>query len=234
MYGVDMDHKEAVQLQAAEKYVLGELTPPLRDEYEEHFFDCAECALDVKAAAVFVDAGREVLRIERFERGAEKVESRGGWLAWLRPAFAVPAMLILLAVVGYQNLITIPQAKKEAGSSAGEFVSPSVSLQMANTRGGEEVKLRVHPNESYALKFDFTPAKTFNSYLCQLQDESGRTVLQSVVPGTSINQEAQFIVPAGKTKPGKYMLVFTGVPATSHEGTREEVLRLGFSVEFSQ
>src|SRR6266404_2189817 len=38
-----MDHKEAVRLQAAEKYVLGEFPPNLRDEYEEHFFDCAEC-----------------------------------------------------------------------------------------------------------------------------------------------------------------------------------------------
>jgi hypothetical protein len=35
-----MDHLEAKRIQAAEKYVLGELTPALRDEYEEHYFDC--------------------------------------------------------------------------------------------------------------------------------------------------------------------------------------------------
>jgi len=57
-----MDHNEAIQLQAAEKYVLGELSPPLRDEFEEHFFDCQECALDVKAAAGFVDNARHVWR----------------------------------------------------------------------------------------------------------------------------------------------------------------------------
>jgi len=32
-----MDHNDAVRLQAAEKYVLGEFPPDLRDEYEEHF-----------------------------------------------------------------------------------------------------------------------------------------------------------------------------------------------------
>ena len=60
-----MDHSEAVRLQAAVKYVLGELPPAQRDEYEEHCFDCAECALDLKAAAVFVDTTREVMRAER-------------------------------------------------------------------------------------------------------------------------------------------------------------------------
>ena len=57
-----MDHNEALQLQAVEKYVLGELPPPLRDEFEGHFFECQECALDVMAAAEFVDNVRAVLR----------------------------------------------------------------------------------------------------------------------------------------------------------------------------
>ena len=56
-----MDHNEAVRIQATEKYVLGELSPPLRDEFEEHFFECQECALDVKAAAGFVDNARVAL-----------------------------------------------------------------------------------------------------------------------------------------------------------------------------
>jgi len=57
-----MNHSEAVRLQAAEKYVLGELSPALREEYEEHLFDCVACALDVKAVAAFLDNARDVLR----------------------------------------------------------------------------------------------------------------------------------------------------------------------------
>ncbi len=57
-----MDHSEAVRLQAAERYVLGELPPVLREEYEEHYFECAACAVDVKVVAAFVDNAHEVLR----------------------------------------------------------------------------------------------------------------------------------------------------------------------------
>ena len=32
-----MDHNEAVRMHAAGKYILGELSPVLREEYEEHF-----------------------------------------------------------------------------------------------------------------------------------------------------------------------------------------------------
>ena len=57
-----MDHNEAVRTHAAEKYILGELSPVLREEYEEHFFVCVACALEVKAAAAFVDNARTGLR----------------------------------------------------------------------------------------------------------------------------------------------------------------------------
>ena len=50
-----MDHNESIRLQAAVKYVLGELSPAQREEYEEHYFDCAECAVDIKALATFAD-----------------------------------------------------------------------------------------------------------------------------------------------------------------------------------
>ena len=50
-----MDHNEAVQQMATEKYLLGELPPELREAFEEHFFDCPECAMDLRTAAAFVE-----------------------------------------------------------------------------------------------------------------------------------------------------------------------------------
>jgi hypothetical protein len=228
-----MDHSEAIRLQAAVKYVLGELPQDLRDEYEEHYFDCAECALDVRAAAVFSDNARNVLCQAEREASLKAAAPKGSkWLAWLKPVVAVPAIAVLLLVVAYQNVVTIPRAKQEAAGGAGQMFTSVFSLQMANTRGGEEVRVRVHPNESFGLKFDFTPARIFDSYLCELQDESGRTLVQDVVPGTSTNREAEFGVRGGLVKPGKYNLVFTGVPGSNSKGATEDVLRLGFSVEF--
>jgi hypothetical protein len=234
-----MDHKEAVELQLAVKYVLGELAPVQRDEYEDHYMDCPECAKDVYAAAALTDTSREVFRQEgRSEapapdRRSVRGRARGGWFAaWLRPVVAAPVFAALLIVIAYQNVITIPQAKQEAARGAGQVFTSVFSLQMANTRGGEEVKIRVHPNESFGLKFDFTPAKALDSYLCQLQDESGRVLVQTNLPGSSRNQEAEFAVRGGLVKPGKYNLVFTGVAGANGQRTQEEVLRLGFSIEF--
>lgn len=226
-----MDHKQAVDMQAAEKYVLGELPTTLRDEYEEHFFDCAECAVDVKVAAAFVDNTRDVLR-QGPGKELTKAAVAGGWFAWFRPIVAVPAFAALLLIIVYQNTFTIPQAKKEAALNASQLVTSSYSLQMANVRGGEEVKVRIHPEESFALKFDFTPSRTFDSYICELQDASGRALLQESVPGSSTNKEQELVVRGGLVKPGKYNLVFAGVPGTRNEGSRKEVLRLGFSIEF--
>lgn len=56
-----MEHSEAVQQRAVERYVLGELTSDLRDAFEEHYFDCPECQADVSALATFVTAGRMIL-----------------------------------------------------------------------------------------------------------------------------------------------------------------------------
>src|ERR1041385_2643668 len=112
-----MDHNEAVRLHAAVKYVLGELPAAERDSFEEHYFDCAECALDMQAAAVFAENARNLLRQEARAadvRGAAPAGS--GWFAWLKPIVAVPAFAVLLLFVAYQNVVTIPQAREGASA----------------------------------------------------------------------------------------------------------------------
>lgn len=59
-----MDHAEAMRLQAAVKHVLGELRQAERDSFEERYFECGECALDVQAAAAFADNARNVFSHE--------------------------------------------------------------------------------------------------------------------------------------------------------------------------
>jgi hypothetical protein len=235
-----MDHNDAVRLQAAEKYILGEFPQNLRDEYEEHFFDCAECAVDVKAIAAFADTTREVLR--RAETDAAQkaaAPARGGWFAWLRPIVAVPAFAVLLLVIGYQNTVTIPRKQGMAALDASQVFTSSFSLKKADTLGSEDAKsaeegkIQVRPDESFALQFDFTPRQAFDGYICQLQDESGRSLLQVKIPGTSANRELHFVVPGGVVRPAKYSLVLAGDPEASGRMTKtNEVSRLPFTVEF--
>jgi hypothetical protein len=228
-----MDHNQAVQLQAAVKYVLGELSQSQREEYEEHYFDCGECAADLEAAAAFADTSREVFRYEADKSvGRESVPARARWFGWFRPAFAVPVFAALLVVIIYQNSVTIPKAKEEAARGSAQLFTSSFSLRMANVRGRDEIKVQVSENESFALKFDFTPSREFGSYIGQLEDASGRSLLQVNIPGSLTNKEAQLLVPGGLLQPGKYALVFTGNPGSNVQSNKEELLRLGFSVEF--
>ena len=72
-----MDHLEAVRLNAAEKYLLGELSAELRDQYEDHFFDCKECARDIRAGAAFVDNARDIWRTKADPEVIEAWKWRG-------------------------------------------------------------------------------------------------------------------------------------------------------------
>ncbi len=56
-----MDHTAVVRQKMTERYLLDELDPEVRDEFEEHYFDCPECALDIRAGAQFVAHSKTVL-----------------------------------------------------------------------------------------------------------------------------------------------------------------------------
>lgn len=56
-----MEHSEALKEMTAERYLLDELTPEVREEFEQHMFDCQECAFDIRAGAAFVDEAKTQL-----------------------------------------------------------------------------------------------------------------------------------------------------------------------------
>ncbi len=235
-----MDHNEALQLQAAVKYVLGELSQVQRGEYEEHYFDCAECAVDIKALATFADTTREVLRQERANEFAkELVPARGGWLRWLQPMVAVPAFAALLLIVAYQNTVTIPQAKNAPARATTEVYGQSFLLQPSDTRRGNEAivneaPLEVRPTEGFLLQLDFNPSSSFPAYLCQLQDSSGRVLRQFAVPAEKVKQELHLPVPAGLiSRPGQYSIVFFGADPVSGKAVHDSrVQYFTFNVAF--
>lgn len=223
-----MNHSEAMQLQAAVKYVLGELSPADHAAYEEHYFGCPECAADLKALAAFADNAREVLRQQQQEQlVAVRIPAPSIWSRVFHPIIAVPAFAALLLIIVFQSTVSIPNARLALTSPTALLFVSSRAPKMAVTRSEEELpKYSVHSGESLPLKFDFTPSSSAGSYLCQLQDASGRTLLQLPVPGSFTNKELNLVLPAGLVHAGKYTLLFTSAaPASS------QVLRLSFTVE---
>lgn len=134
-----MEHHEAVEMMASERYLLDELTPELRDAYEDHLFGCAECADDVRFGAAFVDRAKAVLpgmasAVPVAAAPARKPAKRKrDWFAWLKPAIMVPAFACLLAIVGYQNLVVYPALE---ASAAEPRLLPPATVLAGETRGG--------------------------------------------------------------------------------------------------
>ena len=104
-----MDHDLVVRQKMTERYLLGELDPEIRDEFEGHYFGCRECALDVHAGSLLIEESKAVLAETPQPVPTNAPVPAPGRLGWLRPVFALPVLALLLAVIGYQNLVTYPR-----------------------------------------------------------------------------------------------------------------------------
>lgn len=217
-----MNHDEAIRLMGAEQYLLNELTPELREQFEEHFFECAECAHDVRMGAVFLEQTKAVFATEASapERQAVVSAGRRDWWAWLRPAIAVPTFALLLAVIAYQNWPAhrSPQVLQAAYINIGSrgAVAPAVS---ASQDKGFLLRLRVPPEQSYA------------SYAADIIGPDGKIRCSLQLP-SSIGEDNYFVqVPAGSYNEGVYSVVVRG---TNPGGSSTELGRGSFELHISK
>jgi hypothetical protein len=230
-----MNHSEAVRLKAAEQYLLGEMGGPLRDEFEEHFMGCAECAADVRTGAAFIESAREVLRLEpSINVEAARARRPAGWLAaFLRPAVAAPALLILLAIAGYQGIVTIPHIKSQLSQANAPRALAAFSLIGANSRGETPAVVTVMPDQPFVLYLDIRPNPAFSLYTCEVENGSGAPAFSLQVSAQQAKNTLQIFVPASRLMPGPYVMVVRGIAAPEDaRGGGVEVMRSHFSVEF--
>jgi hypothetical protein len=207
-----MDHTESTRLMAAEKYLLGELTLEQREEFEEHFFGCQECALDVRAGAALVEHSKVVLAEPvAVSQVRTPVAAKPGPFAWLRPAFVVPLLAVLLVVVGYQNLVTYPQLKQLASSPQ---ILPWNSINVS-TRGTSTTQISTHPGEGFHLLVNIPPDSHFASYTFDLSSPSGRLEWSRTVPATSSDEARSIYVPGANQEQGIYTLAVRGNTAAN-------------------
>jgi anti-sigma factor RsiW len=119
-----MDHSEAAENKIAEGYVLGELLPEERDAFEEHFFQCAECAEDVRDAATVLDSLQVVLQ-------QPKVIAFPSRWANVWATAATIATLTFGSLFMYQRAIVIPRLADGGPAQA-------VQMELGETRSGIE------------------------------------------------------------------------------------------------
>ena len=224
-----MDHDQAVKSQVCEKYLLGELSPELRDAYEEHYFSCAECAMQLRSAAELIGASQQILtRTPAIGAKVDAAPKGGGWFKWLQPAIAIPVLASLLLLVGYQNFVTIPHLKQAVSPR----VLPMFSLISANTRGETAPEFVTRPDEPLGLYVDVPADATYSTYDIRLEDPNGKTIPLRSLSYAEAQKTQVVVVNPGKTA-GKYSLRIFG-RAKSEQGTATaELARLQFVVELN-
>jgi len=218
-----MDHEVVVREKLTERYLLEELDPQLRDEFEEHFFDCPECAFDVRAGTAFVQHSKAVFK----ERSATELEEQEAqpvyaasviksasreWFSWLRPAFAVPVMALLLVVVGYQNLVTLPQLGNKLHKPQ---ILPAVTLNLL-TYGANSAPLIVRQGEGFLLNVIVPPGHRYPAYRVDLYNPAG--ALEDSIPVEDSGEDTWPIsFPGTNWQSGVYKLVVHGVTGSSQD-----------------
>jgi len=230
-----MDHDMVVREKLAEKYLLNELDSEARNEFEEHFFDCPECALDVQAGFLFVEQSKIVLgdKVEPAPSvtAPALVPGTPGWFAWLRPGFAIPALVLLLVVVGYQNLVMYPRMR--AALNRPQLLSwAPVNI---GTRGPGGPVLVTAPGNDFLL-FVRTPEEgRYSRYVAELYGPAGKLEWSLTIPGISASDVWPIQVPGtnrGRNREaGTYTLLLRGI-SSARQST--EVGRASFELQIQK
>jgi hypothetical protein len=193
-----MDHREAVSTEAADRYLLGQMSEEEQRAFEEHYFDCADCAAAVEAGAALAATTAAV-----FAQSQAPQVPVSSWLRWRWPALAFTSLLL---VVGYYELFRLPGHRTAQAYPA--FFLPSVA------RGAGRVLEPPPDARMIGLWFDLPPAAlaagvTHPAYECRLTHASGQPQwTMTVPPPRPAGDTIHLLIPAD-SPPGDYTLVLS-------------------------
>lgn len=197
-----MDHAEAVQMQVVEKYLLGELSAGQQDEFAEHFFDCEECASELRMTSQFLETTKRVLAADRVATPTHGKRRIG----WTPAPYAIAASIALLAFMLYQNVVTIPRLRSSSAPQALAFFS----LAGMGTRSAGGTVVSPTPGKPFALLLDIPPHDTISQYRCQIVSSGGSPVVSIDLSEDAVKKTVPLFIPASVLKPGEYQFTISG------------------------
>lgn len=212
-----MDHAEAVQTNATERYLLGELQAAEVDAFEEHYFDCMSCADDVRTGAQLLDGGRQLVREPASTKTpvvsmAEHRARRMGWLP------LVAAAMIVLAV-------GLPMMLRSDRGSASFEVGREHSLLLSGTRGGDAGVITLSDDQPAVLYVDVPPEPAYARYEARLSAPGGNVIAARAVSPEQTKDPLPLVLRG--LAAGTYEVVIEGAdPAGQHA----EIARYRFTV----
>src|SRR6476646_3304247 len=207
-----MNHQEAENTKATERYLLREMTNEERMAFEDHYLDCAQCLEAVTFGADFLDSGHELAE----EKGVQQLAA----VPWYRrmfsalrlmlkpaPAIALTAAVALAVFSAYQQKrITNQQnliADLKAPSQEFRYV-----VSGAQRRGSNAIVLS--RNERLSLLINFVPKHEFTSYRAEITGPGLPTGYSVPVAVTEQDYSVMVSLPAAVLKGGDYQVNFLG------------------------
>lgn len=213
-----MEHAEATARNAVDRYLLGELSAAEADAFEEHYFDCAECADELRVGMRFMNGGRGIAREETAPEEAKvvRIDERGSRrTAWL-PA-AVAAALVLA--------VGAPLLMKQQPAGAPELGPTNrVSFILAGARDGAAESV-MKAGEPAVLTFDVPPEPGYPRYEARVHRPDGSALTTRFTPDLSSDSPTELTVDG--LAAGSHELEVVGIDAA---GRATEIARYSFTV----
>jgi hypothetical protein len=216
-----MTHEDTLREMSVEKYMLGELTGESRDVFEEHLFECQQCALDLSSGVALLNAARIELAQDAPVKmqAREKSPVRFQWL--LNPFWLAPALAGCLCLVLYQSVFVLPGMKRQLAQANEASVLNSLVLAGGASRGGGPPQIVAPVNGSFLLSVDIPSLGTYSGYVCILYSPSGALVWRGDVSPEQAKDVVQIKVPAAITQSGENTLLIQGVQEA--DGSRSKL-----------
>ena len=211
-----MDHAEATNTQVTERYLLGDLNAAEADAFEEHFFDCVECADELRVGMRVLSGGRELAREAAVPDEAPVVPietHRRRRSAWL-PAAAAAALILS---------VTAPLLLRERDKGPSLDV-PSYAYLQDDVRAANDVPV-LDGNATIVLSFDIpSSSPAYPRYEARVQRPDGPALTRSF---KSASNEEPMRMEVDGLSAGPHELVLLGFDST---GKPSEINRHRFIV----
>ena len=201
-----MNHSEALQTFAAEKYLLNELSGVQRDEFEEHFFECQECAMDVRSAAAFIAQARTELRPAPQDSPAK----RRSFFTFFSLPLAGVLVAGMAAVVIYQNVVTLPRLRSEVATANAPAIVSATSLIGSASRGTDMPSATASQGKPLFFNVDVPTDDRFSSYQLAFYTPGGSRLDVIDVSPDQAKNTLLVRLPAHEVQNGVYSLSVEG------------------------
>ncbi len=214
-----MEHSEAQNTGAAERYVLGDLSVSEVEEFERHFFDCAQCSEELRTLSILQENARVVFMEQESAPSQvtptviEQKPAKAGW--WNFSIWAPAMAMVAVAVFAGFEL---------GGRGAGEPQAVSSFPIYAAKRGGETTVTPSANAKFFTVYMDRTWDRDYASYRAVVREDGGSHEERVSMPLAAPPQGAtiQILFPGQALKPGKYVLTILGKDEAGKETAAAE------------